>query len=126
MTCAFNTVVDRGMKLALWNLNALVRVSQEKICMSIGDQVPNHLKKLFETARQGCQGEEQANQLGQLLCRYQDVFSRSDEDVGQTTLVKHSIPVAEGTRPLRQPPHRLVLRRRKKRRGKFRVSSREA
>jgi hypothetical protein len=28
-------------------------------------------------------------------------------DIGQTYLVKHTIPVEEGTRPIRQPPHRL-------------------
>ena len=27
--------------------------------------------------------------------------------MGRTTLVEHSIPVVEGTRPIRQPPRRL-------------------
>ena len=27
--------------------------------------------------------------------------------MGRTTLIEHSIPVVEGTRPIRQPPHRL-------------------
>ena len=45
--------------------------------------------------------------LAELLDQYQDVFSRNDQDVGRTDLVKHSIPVQEGTRPIRQPPHRL-------------------
>ena len=35
------------------------------------------------------------------------MFSRNDQDVGRTDLVEHSIPVQEGTRPIRQPPHRL-------------------
>ena len=39
--------------------------------------------------------------------QYQDVFSKGADDVGRTTLVEHSIPVVEGTRPIRQPPHRL-------------------
>ena len=27
--------------------------------------------------------------------------------MGRTTLVEHSIPIVEGTRPIRQPPRRL-------------------
>ena len=27
--------------------------------------------------------------------------------MGQTTLVEHSIPIEEGSIPIRQPPHRL-------------------
>ena len=35
------------------------------------------------------------------------MFSTGNGDVGQTTLVEHSIPVEESTRPIRQPPHRV-------------------
>ena len=42
-----------------------------------------------------------------MLKEYSTVFSTEDGYVGQTTLVEHSIPIEEGTRPIRQPPHRL-------------------
>ena len=45
--------------------------------------------------------------MAHLFRQYQDVFSQNDGDVGRTELVEHSIPVEEGTRPIRQPPHRL-------------------
>ena len=69
--------------------------------------VPEHVRKLYETACQGCQSAAQCAKLAKLLEKYEDVFSREDGDIGHTTLVKHSIPVVEGTRPIRQPPHRL-------------------
>jgi hypothetical protein len=42
-----------------------------------------------------------------LLREYGDVFSKDGKDLGKTQLVKHTIPLIEGTRPIRQPPHRL-------------------
>ena len=35
------------------------------------------------------------------------MFSTEDGEVGQTTLIEHSIPVKEGTRPICRHPHRL-------------------
>ena len=45
--------------------------------------------------------------MAYLLTRYEVVFSKNDKDVGRTELVHNSIPAAGGTRPIRQPPHRL-------------------
>ena len=56
---------------------------------------------------QGLATKEQEGQLAALLNRYQTVFSKNDQDVGRTELVHHSISTAEGTRSIRQPPHRL-------------------
>ena len=70
-------------------------------------KVPEHLEAMFQKACQDGVSKEQARRLAELLDQYQDVFSRNDQDVGRTDLVKHSIPVQEGTRPIRQPPHRL-------------------
>ena len=69
--------------------------------------LPEHLKELYSKARQNCGTGDQEEQLSRLLTRYQDVFSMGDGDVGRTSLVEHSIPVIGGTRPIRQPPHRL-------------------
>ena len=35
------------------------------------------------------------------------MFSTEDGEVGQTTLIEHSIPIEEGTRPIRKHPHCL-------------------
>ena len=70
-------------------------------------EVPAHLQELFAAAQPNCETADQEEQLAQLLRRYADVFSTGEGDVGLTKLVEHSIPTAPGTRPIRQPPHRL-------------------
>jgi hypothetical protein len=70
-------------------------------------QIPEHLKKLHETACKGCKNKTQEQALTQLLHKYAAVFSKNDDDVGRTDLVKHSIPLIPGTKPVRLPPHRL-------------------
>ena len=45
--------------------------------------------------------------MARFLSAYEDVFSQGKTDVGQIDLVHHSIPLAEGTKPIRQPPRRL-------------------
>ena len=61
-------------------------------------EVPDHLPELYETARNGCEDPRQVRRLARLLTDYSTVFS---------TLVEHSIPIEEGTRPIHQPPHWL-------------------
>ena len=72
-----------------------------------GIGLPDHLTSLFTRARENCHYLTQEEQLSTLLTKYQDVFSTGAEDMGRTTLAEHSIPVVEGTRPIRQPPRRL-------------------
>lgn len=43
-----------------------------------------------------------------MLCKFSDIFSRSDSDLGITDLVKHSIDTGN-TKPIKQPPRRLPL-----------------
>ena len=59
-------------------------------------EVPEHLEELYEAAKGGCKEPLQAEKLARLLTKYSTVFSTGDGDVGLTTLVEHSIPVAEG------------------------------
>ena len=68
---------------------------------------PTHLVALYEQACQNCKSADQRQELVDLLVEYADVFSSDDTDVGQTSLVQHSIPVEPGTAPIRQPPRRL-------------------
>ena len=62
---------------------------------------------LYAQAKGNCDNQAQERQLNALLIQYQDVFSQGAGDMGRTTLIEHSIPVIESTRPIRQPPHRL-------------------
>ena len=70
-------------------------------------KVPAHLQQLFDAAVSGCCDDNQESRLAGLLTKFSDVFSVDNDDVGNTKLVEHSIPVLDGTRPIRQPPHRL-------------------
>ena len=76
-------------------------------CSPTEPSVPGHVKNLFETARKNCDTTEQEERLARLLQKYSPVFSSGEEDMGLTSLVEHGIPVVPGTRPIRQPPHRL-------------------
>ena len=44
-----------------------------------------------------------------MLIVYQDLFSKRDDDVGQTDVMEHSIPLMKDTWPIRQPPKCLGL-----------------
>ena len=79
----------------------------EKCLARQGAGLPHHLVDLYTQAKENCESQSQERQLSALLIQYQDVFSQGAEDMGRTKLVEHSIPVIEGTRPIRQPPHRL-------------------
>ncbi|XP_067929672.1 uncharacterized protein [Watersipora subatra] len=59
--------------------------------------------ELFQAARPNCEGTGQMARLASLLSRYATVFSTGDDDVGRTSGVEHM----EGTRLIRQTPHRL-------------------
>ena len=67
-------------------------------------KVPEHLEAMFQKSCQDGVSKKQARHLAELLDRYQAVFSRNEQDVGKTDLLKHNIPVQEGTRPIRHPP----------------------
>ncbi|VDI62731.1 Hypothetical predicted protein [Mytilus galloprovincialis] len=49
--------------------------------------------------------------LAELLNKFQDVFSRSPEDIGRTNKIKHSIDTGDA-RPVRVPPRRLPIGKR--------------
>ena len=80
---------------------------EDPVCSAQDLEVPAHLVELYEAAKVNCKDAEEEQSLARLLWKYGKVFSTGEEDVGLTTMVEHSIPVAPGTRPIRQPPHRL-------------------
>ena len=64
---------------------------------------------MLEQARQVCETDDQFTKLAGMLTTYQNVFSKGDNDVGRTDMGEHSIPLLDGTRPIRQTPRRLGL-----------------
>ena len=72
------------------------------------EEVPEHLKDLYERAKQGVE-ETHHNDIAKLLCEYQDVFAKSDVDIGRTNKVRHGINTGDHP-PLKERPRRFPLK----------------
>jgi len=66
-----------------------------------------HVQELYVTSCDGCASNGERQAMAKLLREYNDVFSSRDHDVGLTRAVRHEIPLAAGTIPIRQPPRTL-------------------
>lgn len=76
----------------------------------IESTVPPHLSDLIDrSSTHLCESEKR--DLIKTLHKYQDIFSKSSEDIGHTDLVQHSINTRDNP-PIRQPPRRLPLGKR--------------
>ena len=73
--------------------------------------VPEHLQSLYQEAITECAEVQQQYRIASLLSNYGDVFSEGDHDQGLTNLVKHSIEIEPGARPVKQAPRRLGAER---------------
>jgi len=69
--------------------------------------VPLHIQELYKMACDGCASNGERQAMAMLLCECNEVFSSGDHDVGLTRAVRHEIPLAAGTVPIRQPTRRL-------------------
>ena len=78
-------------------------------CQDHVTRCPPHVRPLLEQTHQICKTDDQFAKLAGLLIAYHDVFSKGDTDVGRTDVTEHSIPLLEGTRPIREPPRRPGL-----------------
>jgi transposase InsO family protein len=73
-------------------------------------KVPVHLTDLYDRSSTHLNDDEKTS-LAALLTKYQDVFSKAPEDLGQTDRVKHSIDTGTA-KPIRQAPRRLPIGKR--------------
>ena len=80
-------------------------------CQEHVTRCPSHVRPLLEQTREICKTDHQFARLAGLLITYQDVVSKGDNDVGRTDVMEHSIPLMEGTRPIRQPPDAWAWKR---------------
>ena len=64
--------------------------------------VPSHLSHLYERTIIGM-NNVQKRQVEKLLCKYFEVFSKSDSDFGRTGIIKHRIPTGD-SQPIKQRP----------------------
>ena len=71
-------------------------------CQEHVNRCPHHVRPLLEQTRLICEADNHFAKLAGLLIAYQDVFSKEDTDVGRTDVIEHSIPLLDGTRPIRR------------------------
>ena len=70
-------------------------------------EVPLHMEELYKQTTSHCKTEHDRQQVATLLCKYSNVFSQGEEDVGLTELVQHEVPTLPNTQPIRQAPYRV-------------------
>ena len=68
-------------------------------------ELPDHLKDLYERTVD-LVPESDRPLVREMLCKFQDVFSRDDKDLGRTSLVQHHIETGDA-KPIKQAPRRL-------------------
>ena len=75
-------------------------------CEPQGEQVlPEHLDELYLKATEVLP-EKDRGLVKEMLCKYQDMFSKDDKDLGRTSLVQHHIETGDA-KPIKQAPRRL-------------------
>ena len=74
---------------------------------SDGNNLPEHLQKMFEDSSAGLTPPE-CDKLRGLLTKYSTVFSKNEDDLGCTHLVEHAIDTGDAT-PVKFPPRRVPL-----------------
>lgn len=76
------------------------------LCPDTG-ALPEHLRPLYDASAPYID-EELRLPLREMLEKYEDTFSRSDQDLGRTRLEVHRIPTGSA-RPVRLPPRRAPM-----------------
>ena len=74
-------------------------------------ELPEHVQGVFERSMENLTVDQQGN-VRDILCRYQDIFAKNDDDMGKTDLVQHTIDTGYA-RPVKQAPRRLPIHQRK-------------
>ena len=94
---------SKTVKLTFNYVSTLNGTCQSK-SLNKGQNVPEHLQDLF---RRSCKSlsPEQSQELKQLLLiKHQNVFAKSTDDLGRTSVVKHEIHIEENAKPIKQRP----------------------
>ena len=74
-------------------------------------QLPEYLEGLYSKATEAVP-EAEKGLVKELLCKYRDVFSKDDRDLGRTSIVQHHIETGDN-KPVKQGPRRLPPHQRK-------------
>ena len=81
--------------------------SVKKVEKPNNDQVPEHLKDLFDRTVVGMDNK-QKKEVSRLLSKYSEVFSKSDNDIGRSGIIKHRIQTGNA-QPIKERPRRVPV-----------------
>ena len=70
-------------------------------------EIPGHLTNLFDKSK-GELNEQEQTQLSELLCEFEDVFAKSEFDLGKFNIIQHGIDTGTN-RPVKQRIRRTPL-----------------
>ena len=88
-------------------LSPVCEVKRHCIRPAKQENVPEYLKDLYERTVVGMTKEQKA-EIAKLLKKYSNSFSKSDDDLGRTGIVRHKI-YTENAHPIKQPLRRTPV-----------------
>ena len=100
------SVSDSELECSVLDSESTPMTESSRLHGQTKSQVPEHVQALYESAVEVCSASERVK-VADLLCRYADVFSKDDSDVGKTSLVSHSVPLLPDVKPIKQHARRL-------------------
>lgn len=95
-----------GTNIAEFSPAQFIRTAQEGKSR-MPRHLPKHLTELYERASEGM-SSTQKKQIASLLGKYDNIFSKDDNDLGRTGIIKHKISV-DNSRPIKQPMRRVPV-----------------
>ncbi|KAK3085966.1 hypothetical protein FSP39_011423 [Pinctada imbricata] len=87
-----------------------VKVSEVRTENKNNRELPPNLRLMYDSCDKDLDTEERIK-VKNFLRKHQDLFSKSDKDIGQTSLVEHTIETGDA-RPIKQRPYRIPLAKR--------------
>lgn len=84
-----------------------VRTSKTQKVLEGVDQLPELLKNLYDESSKELSNEQQVK-LRDLLIKHNNVFSKTSQDIGNTSIVEHTIDTGDA-KPIKLRPYRIPL-----------------
>lgn len=99
-------VLDQEFYSDIESQSAVVRQISDSLADG-SSKIPSHLTEMYQEASLNKTVDEKA-QIAALVQQHANVFSKTESDLGLTTLTEHEIDTGDA-KPIKQPPRRVPL-----------------